>query len=277
MTSAWLPALLMLVSGSVHAVVNAMIKNGANRMVQMTLSSATGAGLALLALPFVPLPSGAWHWLALAGLVHIAYFYCLVRALDGGDLSAAYPIFRGTAPLVTLALALIWLREPITPLSIAGIALIAGGMLAMVAGRHVDRATLGWSLAAGVLIALYTVIDARGVRAAPNPLSFISWLFLLMGILSLLVLPHFAREPFLAAARAQWRGGMLAGLLSVLTFGLALFALAHGPTAPLAALRETGMVTALLISIFILKEPVTRARATAILGICCGAGLLIGA
>jgi len=277
MTLALWPALLMLVSGSVHAVVNAMIKNGANRMVQMTLSSATGAIIALLVLPFVSLPHGAWHWLALAGCVHIAYFYCLVRALDGGDLSTAYPIFRGTAPLVTLALSVAWLREPVTPLSLAGIVLIAGGMLAMVAGRHVDRATLHWSLAAGVLIALYTVIDARGVRATTDPLSFITWLFMLMGGLSLLVLPHFVQTPFVAAARAQWRGAALAGLLSVLTFGLALFALAHGPTAPLAALRETGMVTALLISIFILKEPVTRMRATAILGICLGAGLLIGA
>ena len=56
---------------------------------------------------------------------------------------------------------------------------------------------------------------------------------------------------------------MLAGALSILTYGMALTALSLGPTAPLAALRETGMLTALAISVFALGEMVTAIRVAA--------------
>jgi drug/metabolite transporter (DMT)-like permease len=276
MTLTLFPALLIILSGSIHAVVNALIKGGGDRMTQMALVSGTGTLLIAPFIPFVALPHGAWPWLGIAAVVHIAYFYCLVRALGGGDLSSAYPIFRGAAPLITTLFSVVLLRETVHRATLGGIVLIAAGMLAMVAGRHVDRATLGWSLLTGVLIAVYTVIDATGVRAAPTPQSFIVWLFFLLGGVTMAVLPLFARGTFREAARLQWKSATLAGGLSILTFGIALYALSRGPTAPLAALRETGMVTALLISIFALKEPVTRGRVFAILTICCGAATIMG-
>jgi drug/metabolite transporter (DMT)-like permease len=269
------PALLMLLSGSIHALVNAMIKGGGNRMVQMILVSGTGTVIAAPFAFFVPLPHGAWPWIGAATCVHLVYFYCLVRALDGGDLSSAYPIFRGVAPLLTTAFTVSFLGEDVAAIGLVGIALIGGGMLAMIAGRHVNRATLGWSLATGILIALYTVIDAVGVRRAATPSSFIVWLFLVMGSLSIAAAPFVTQGQFLDLAKKQWKSGMAAGALSILTFGTALYAFSLGPTAPLAALRETGMVTALLLSIFVLKEPVTLSRICAILAICAGAVLII--
>jgi drug/metabolite transporter (DMT)-like permease len=266
---------MMLLSGSIHAVVNAMIKGGGNRMVQMALASGSSTLFVLPFVPFVDLPSGAWGWLAVAMVVHIIYFICLVRALDAGDLSSAYPVFRGIAPLITLGASFALLGEHVTVSSGIGIALIAGGMFLMIRGKHLDRKTLTWSLATGVMIAAYTLIDAAGVRAAPNPASFIVWLFFLMGIVSMAVLPLLARSEFAAAARVQWKNALIAGALSVVTFGTALMALSMGPTAPLAALRETGMVTALLISIFVLKEPVTMGRGVAILTICAGAVIIL--
>ncbi len=275
MTLTLLPALLMLLSGSVHAVVNALIKGGGNRMVQMALVSGTGTLTVAPLVPFVDVPQGSWGWLAAAIAVHIAYFYCLVRALEAGDLSAAYPVFRGIAPLLTALVSVTLMGEAITVQAVLGIILISGGMLMMLIGKHLDRATLGWSVITGVLIAGYTVLDAAGVRAAPNPASFIVWLFFLMGMVTLATLPFAASGTFIDAARRQWRSAVTAGLLSVLTFGVALYALSRGPTAPLAALRETGMVTALIISIFVLREPVTRGRIAAILTICGGAVVIV--
>lgn len=278
MTLTLFPALLMILSGSIHAVVNALIKTpegGGDRLVQMIIVSGSSTVIIAPFIFFVDLPHGAWGWLAAASAVHIVYFYTLVKALDGGDLSSAYPIFRGSAPLLTMLLAITFQGEVVTAATIVGIALIGGGMLAMIAGKHVDRATLGWSLATGVLIAVYTVVDAAGVRQAPTAASFIVWLFFGMGILTLGVLPFFTKVSLLSAAKTQWRGGISAGVLSILTFGLALYAFSLGPTAPLAALRETGMVTALLVSIFVLKEQVTAGRVIAILTICVGAVLII--
>jgi drug/metabolite transporter (DMT)-like permease len=265
----------MLISGSIHAVVNAVLKSGGNRLVQISLSSGLGAVIMASAILFVPLPHGAWGWLFAANFIHLLYFYTLTRAFDSGDLSSAYPIFRGSAPMLTAFGATLIFREPLDWVQLAGILCIGGGMLAMVAGKHVARATLHWSLATGVLIAAYTVIDAQGVRAAPTAGSFIVWFFFTQGLFSLIVLPPFVKGHYLAAARSEWRSAVTAGSLSIVTFGLALYALSLGQTAPLAALRETGMVTALLISVFVLKEPVTRARAVSILAICAGAVLIV--
>ena len=84
-----------------------------------------------------------------------------------------------------------------------------------------------------------------------------------------------ARGRLIEGMRAQWRPGLIAGTLSIVTYGLALQAYAMGPTAPLSALRETGMITALLISALFLKERVTLPRAASVAGIFAGAVLIL--
>jgi drug/metabolite transporter (DMT)-like permease len=268
-------SLLMIASGSIHAVVNAILKGGSDKMAGRAVIDGSSALILLPVLPFVPLPHGAWGWLAASALVHGVYLYALVRAFEASDLSAAYPILRGTAPLITAAVALGLLGEPATPQEVIGIAVIGIAMFAMVAGRHISRAGLGWALLTGVTIAVYTVIDSRGVRAAPTPVSYIAWVFVQMGAVVVTMFAIVSRGAIFRAAAKQWHAGVVAGGLSILTYGMALQAFALGPTAPLAALRETGMVTALLISAFVLKERVSPARAFGVLGILAGAGLIL--
>lgn len=84
-----------------------------------------------------------------------------------------------------------------------------------------------------------------------------------------------SRGRILAGVRTQWKPGLIAGALSITTYGMALQAYAIGETAPLSALRETGMITALLISALFLKERVTPVRAVSVLGILAGAALIL--
>ena len=275
MTAAWLPPAMMIASGSIHAVVNAILKGGKDKMAGRAVIDGSSAVLLLPATLLVPLPEGAWGWLAATALLHCAYLYALVRAFETSDFSAAYPILRGTAPLVTTALAIGVFGEAASARELAGIALIGAAMFVMVSGRHISRRGLGWALFTGVTIAGYTVIDAHGVRAAPTPVSFIVWMFVLMGSATVTMFALLSRGRIFAAARTQWRPGAVAGALSILTYGLALSAFALGPTAPLAALRETGMVTALLIATFVLKERVTLGRVAGVAGILGGAVLIL--
>jgi len=113
------------------------------------------------------------------------------------------------------------------------------------------------------------------VRAAPTAASYIVWLFVLMGAVVVLMFGILSRGAMFTAARAQWRPGVIAGALSILTYGMALTAFSLGPTAPLAALRETGMVTALIISILFLKERATPGRIAGVFGILSGAALIL--
>ncbi|WP_306097429.1 DMT family transporter [Sphingomonas sp. DG1-23] len=266
---------MMIASGSIHAMVNAILKGGKDKMAGRAVIDGSSAVLLLPALLFVPLPHGAWGWLAATAVIHCVYLYALVRAFETSDFSAAYPILRGTAPLVTAALAIGVFGEAASARELAGIAAIGGAMFVMVAGRHIGRAGLGWALLTGMMVAAYTVVDAQGVRAAPTPLSFIVWMFVLMGSATVTMFALVSRGRIFASARTQWRAGAVAGALSILTYGLALSAFALGPTAPLAALRETGMVTALLIATFVLKERVTAGRAVGVLGILGGALLIL--
>ena len=275
MNAAILAPAMMIASGSIHAVVNAILKGGRDKMAGRAVIDASSAMILLPATLLVPAPTGAWGWIMATALLHCAYLYALVRAFETSDLSAAYPILRGTAPLVTAALAIGLFGEPASPRELIGIALIGSAMFVMVAGRHISRAGLGWALFTGVTIAGYTVIDAHGVRAAPTPASYIVWMFVLMGAATVTMFAIVSKGAIFAAGIRQWRPGVVAGALSIVTYGLALSAFALGPTAPLAALRETGMVTALLIATIFLKERVTIGRAAGVLGILAGAALIL--
>lgn len=270
-----LPALLMILSGSIHAVVNALIKGGEDKAAGRAATDATSANILLPALALVPAPGAAWPWLAASAIIHAVYLYALVRAYDVGDFSAAYPVLRGVAPLATAAVSVGIVGEPASEADLLGIALIGGSMVAMVAGRHLSRAALGWSVLTGLAIAGYTVVDAAGVRAAPTANSYIAWAFVLMGALTTAMFASLNGPALFPAMRAQWRPGLLAGALSIVTYGLALTAFSLGPTAPLAALRETGVVTAVLLAAFVLHERVTPARIAAVAGVLAGATLIL--
>ena len=281
-------SLMMIASGSIHAVVNAIVKGGRARdaprqdgqpgstiMAARALTDGSSAIILLPAIAFVPPPHGAWPYLGASAVVHAVYLYAMIRAYSLADFSAAYPVLRGAAPLLTAIITLGIVGEPAHATTVAGIGLIAASMFLLVLGRHLAREALLWSLLTGSMTAFYTVADAAGVRAAPSIASYIVWDFVLIGTMTVTMFGLLSGGTVFRAAARQWRPSAIAGGLSIVTYGLALTALARGPTAALAALRETGMVTALAIAVMFLGERVTWQRIVAVLGILVGAALIL--
>jgi len=266
---------MMIASGSIHAVVNAILKGGKDKMTGRAIIDGSSALILLPATLLVPLPAGAWGWLGLSAAIHCLYLYAVVRAFETSDFSAAYPVMRGVAPMLTAALAILVFGEHVSTREIIGIALIGGAVAMLVIGRHLGRAGLGWALLTAAMIGCYTMADAHGVRAAPRPVSYIVWSFVLSGGAIVTMFGLASRGRIFVAALGQWKAGVTAGALSIVTYGLALNAFALGAIAPLAALRETGMVTALAIAIFFLGERVTLMRALSVFGILGGAALIL--
>ncbi|MES2988446.1 MAG: DMT family transporter [Pseudomonadota bacterium] len=275
MTAAWLPAAMMIASGSIHAIVNAILKGGKDKMASRAMIDGSAAILLLPAIFLVPLPDGAWMWLTISAAIHCVYLYAVVRAFESSDFSAAYPIMRGAAPLITAALAIGVIGEDASARELLGIALIGCAVCVLVMGKHIGRAGLGWALLTAAMIGCYTITDAQGVRAAPQPTSYIVWSFVFSGVAIVAFFSLLSRGRLLVGVRAQWKPGLIAGMLSIVTYGLALNAFAMGPTAPLAALRETGMITALAISALFLRERVTWQRGASVAGILAGAALIL--
>ncbi len=262
-------------SGAAHAIVNAVLKSGKDKMSSRALIDGFSALLMFPAAFFFPLPHGAWGWLAASAGVHLVYLVCLIKSFEAADMSVAYPIARGAAPALAAAAAVAFFNEPINVWIACGIGLVSTGVLMIGAGRSVTRSAIGWASATGVTIAAYTVIDAQGVRAAPSAQSYIAWIFLMLGGGIGVAFALWRGPRFLLAARSEWRAGLFAGAMSIVTYGLALWAYRLGDTPRLAALRETSIVFATLIAIFILKERVTAARGAGIAVIAAGATLLL--
>jgi drug/metabolite transporter (DMT)-like permease len=274
-TTVQLASLMVLASGALHAVVNAILKAGKDKMSGRALIDGFSALLILPAAFFVELPHGAWGWLAMSWATHLVYLVCLVKAFETADMTVAYPISRGVAPALAAAVAVLVFAEPISLAVAVGIACVSVGVFAVAMGRHVDRRSLGWAVATGVTIAIYTVIDAQGVRAAPSALSYIVWVFLSLGGGIALLFAAWRGPRFIAAARAEWKAGLAAGFLSILTYGLALAAFRMADTPRLAALRETSILFATAIAVFVLKEKLTAGRLAGIAAIAVGAAVLL--
>ncbi len=114
----------------------------------------------------------------------------------------------------------------------AGIALVSGGVITVGLGRHVEPRALVWAGSTGVTIALYTVIDGQGVRAAPSTGSYIVWTYLVAlggGIGGLFA--AWRGTAFTVAARTEWRAGLMAGALSIVPYASALAAYRLGGAA----------------------------------------------
>jgi drug/metabolite transporter (DMT)-like permease len=273
--AAGLAGVMMLGSGLIHAVVNAILKSGGDKMSSRALIDGFSA---LIVLPFaflLPPPTGAWMWLALSASIHLVYLIALVKAFEHGDMGVAYPIARGVAPALAAAVAVGAFHEPVTVWTAIGVSAVSLGVLTVGLGRAVQRRTIAWAGLTGVSIALYTVVDAQGVRAAPSAWSYIVWVFLALGG-GIGVLFALWRGPrFIAAARAEWRPGLIAGALSIVTYGPALWALRLGATPRLAALRETSILFGLIIATVFLREKLTASRVAGVGVIAAGAVVLL--
>lgn len=275
MSPVQIASLMMLASGALHAMVNAILKSGQDKMSSRALIDGFSALLVLPAVFFVPLPHGAWGWLAGGWVTHVVYLVCLIKAFEAADMSVAYPILRGVAPALAATVSVLVFKEPISWPVAAGVALVSVGVLTVALGRHVTKASLGWALATGVTIAIYTVLDAKGVRAAPTAPSYIVWDFLTLGCGIGALFALWRGPRFILSARTEWKPGLAAGAMSVLTYGLALSAYRMADVPRLAALRETSILFATAIAVFILKEKLTAGRFLGIAGIAAGAAVLL--
>jgi drug/metabolite transporter (DMT)-like permease len=266
---------LVLLSGAAHAVVNAVLKSGNDKMSGRVLIDGFSALLIAPAALLVPLPTNAWGWLAASWVLHLLYTYALIRSFEQADMSVSYPIARGLAPSLAAIGAVTLFHEPINAYVVAGIACIGAGVFLIGISHALKKSDLRWAVATACCIACYTVVDAQGVRAAPTPASYIVWIFLMLGGGVGAVIALFLGKRFLQSFAKQWKPGLIAGLLSIVSYGSAMLAFRFGATPRLAALRETSILFGVAIAVVFLKERLTRWRVLGIASIALGTIFLV--
>jgi drug/metabolite transporter (DMT)-like permease len=257
---------LVLLAAAIHASWNTWLKLAGDRLVVMALM---GAGWALFAacwIPFLAPPSApAWPYLLSSVVIHLAYTLVLVPAYRLIDLSVAYPMIRGTAPVLVTLVSAVALGESIGAVGGLAVLLVTAGVM-----------TLGWSgstgryrallfgLGGGVLVAAYTLVDGLGSRLSGSIHGYAAWLFLLSGLPLLATGLIVRRGAFVRLARPIAVRGLLAGVFASSAFWLVIWALSQAPMGLVAAARETSVVIVALSSGMLLKEKVNWAAIAAV-------------
>jgi drug/metabolite transporter (DMT)-like permease len=280
MNAATLPPaviLAVLTAAVVHATWNAITHGIKDRLVGFGL---LGAGGLLASIPLVVLcaspRTASWPYLAASIAIHLLYTVMLMRSYKYGEFSQVYPIARGTSPLVVTILAVIFVHEHPTPVELAGVLVVAIGMAVLTLGggvRLTNRTALIAAVGTGLTIAAYTTVDGVGVRAAHSPLGYTGWLMLLQSADMLVISLAIRRRQLWDQPRSLQLRGLLAGALSLLAYGLVLWAQTRGQLAPIAALRETSVIFGALIGTVFFKEPFGRRRVIA--AVVVAAGILL--
>lgn len=249
--------LLVLVGALLHAGWNALVKSGADKALDASLIAAGAAACSIPFIPFLPMPgSAALPFLVLSAVLQFTYFRLVAAAYTVGDIGLVYPIMRGVAPLIVAASSNLFLGETLSTAAIAGIAIISSGILTLaLEARSGGRRPILLALANSVVIAGYTFVDGVGARLSTSPLSYTLWMSLLPPVL-LFCWAFYQRgwQPVAAHVRRHWFRGLAGGAGSILSYGLALWAMTKAPVAVVAALRETSILFAIVISVVILNE-----------------------
>ena len=258
-----------------HAGWNAVLRGGGDRLWSMTLMMAAVCATTAAVAPFVPWPDAAsWPYVIASAFIHTGYNLSLVRAYRTGDLGQAYPVSRGSSPALVAVGAALFAHEGIGVLAVTGIALVSGGILSLAfQGKGTRADFLPAALTTGVLIGAYTVVDGIGVRLSGNSLAYTNSMFLLWS-LTTPVIYFGTRKRRPAYTRVQTAMALTGGVVSILAYGIVIWAMQYDAMGVVSALRETSVVYAAIIGRVFLKEQLTTRRITSCVAIAAGAACL---
>ncbi|MEV7617724.1 DMT family transporter [Streptomyces sp. NPDC089799] len=270
---------VVLASAVLHAVWNGLTHGLRDKLAGFTLISLASAGCGAVLVCLAPLPDpAAWPYIAASAALQVAYQLLLLRAYQLGDFGQMYPTARGTSPLVVALVSTTVLGHSLPAAQALGIAVISCGLAGLaladgVPGRaHVPA--LAAALGTGVMIASYTLVDGSGVRVSGSVFGYIAWLYLCQG----LVLPVIAwarRGPsLLTTLRPLYGRGLAGGLISLVAYGLVVWAQSRGDLATIAALRETSIVFGALIGAVVFRERLGHRRLAASAAVLVGIAVL---
>lgn len=276
-------AVLLAVLGAalLHAIWNAVVKTGDNKLSSMmVISLSTGAiGLAVVAMR--PLPGlEIWPWLLASGVIHSVYMLVLGYAYEHGDLSRVYPIARGAAPLFVLAAGGLVLGDVLGDVlsrpELAGIMVLGAGILFMTRGvfQHGEsRRLVPFALASAMTTAAYSIVDGIGARLSSDPITFVGWALFLTSVFYLPAVLALRGRHVLRVSPAGWGLGILAGIASYAAYTIVVWAMTQAPIVLVMALRETSILFAVLIGWLVFGERMHRGKVIAVLLIVAGVAL----
>lgn len=207
-----------------------------------------------------------WALVLASALIHVGYFIVLLRGYRKADLTVVYPLARGSGPLLSSMVAIVFLGEQISALGLAGILGVVCGVFLIAGGPGLWKAAhdplqqarvrtgIFYGASTGLFIASYTVIDGYAVKVALMSPILVDYVGNLLRLVFLL--PTLMRErPVVAQMwRKQRRYALIVGIFSPVSYVLVLYAMQVAPLSHVAPAREVSMLFAALLGGHLLGE-----------------------
>jgi len=265
--------LAVLGAAFLHAIWNAFAKTGDDKLISITGISAGAAVTALVIFPFSAIPEAeSWPYILASVLLHAGYMIALSQAYRYSDFSSAYPVARGTAPILVFAWSFLFLQEVLSAREVFAVFGILVGIMVFSTRKlgavvHDIRA-ISYALLTAVFIAAYTLVDGIGVRLSGTVSGYMVWMPT-FEFFPLLAYTYFKRGPKVFTALAgNARPMLFAGMMAIGGYWIVIWAMTQAPIALVAALRETSIIIAALIGAFYFKEPSGKRRIIAAIIVC---------
>jgi drug/metabolite transporter (DMT)-like permease len=253
--------LTVLFSAILHAIWNSMASKHKNKNVSIPAIVYGHVPLCIIAVIILPAPGiESLPYIILSALIHQGYQNFLLTAYQTGKFTTVYPVARGFGPLVATVISIIFFGVYLKALTIFSILMISTGVILIgIFSKSVlkNNRILYTSLATGVFIGLYSVIDGYGARLSGSAISYMSWVFIFSALFFPVVL-HFRKQKNILRKTLTegkvifWVGGTFSYLAYVIT----VWAFTKAPIPMVSALRESSIIFAIFIGYFYLKEKI---------------------
>lgn len=272
--------LMVLASAALHVLWNTLVKTCTDKVSFAWLTTVVGSVATVP--PFVlarllapgALDARVVGLAALSGVIEAVYLIALFAAYERTDLSVAYPLSRGFAPVAVLVPGVTFLGDSLTLLQSVGLGMIVGGVGGVGASavlrspdRTAARRGIILALFSGTMIGGYHLVDRWAMTLKPTAPSMLEYYFLMhTALLAALAVWFTARAGYRRRLWSEWRcnrrGVVVVGVLSVVSYMLIMAALGlrEGNVALVTGTRNVGIVISTLVGGLLLKERVDLLR-----------------
>lgn len=204
-------------------------------------------------------------WGGLVGLFMLIGFYNFAHSLKSGSISVNAPVFR-LSFVITAALAVLLLGEPLTPYKIAGIALALAAVWLLLgapaaenaAGRHESRSSLMRVLVATAAVGIGNFIYKYGLRAGATPASLIVAQAVVVVTLATAFVGAVDRR--IRPSGAALRYAPMAAIVGAFAFVFMVESLSREEASVAVPIAQMGFVVTALLGILFLREPFTARK-----------------
>lgn len=266
---------LIIVAGIIHAFWNIVAKKAGGDARFSLFTSVLNAVVWLpvgwwVGKDVVPLWGATeWAFVSASALLHIFYFITLLRGYRVADLTVVYPLARGSGPLISSMVAVLFLGEHLSSLGALGIAAVVAGVFLIAGGPAMLRAAtrpgagearertlkgLYYGLLTGLFIAAYTVVDSYAVKVVMLSPILLDYMGNLVRVVMLAPLSVMNWAETQRLWRLQWRFALVVAIFSPMAYVLVLYAVQTAPISHVAPAREVSMLFAALIGGKLLGE-----------------------